>query len=205
MQQLKTDKPPIEKLTDQEVYEKLWTSKESLRAQLLQVLKSLEESDLKHKAIALAKEIPKQVTSEANFTKLCQQIRQTLQQISLMLRHLPSRRICIPSFCDILWLYGYIETYFTPCKEYTKVVGDEVSIRKCDVRGDSSNQRVLYANEQEKTIYKGRKEYDNAYVWGQLVGWYKQTVGKPNASLSADRRGTLSMPDLESFILNERN
>ena len=32
--------------------------------------------------------------------------------------------------------------------------------------------------------------------------WYKQTVDKPNASLSADRRGTLSIPDVQSFIVN---
>jgi hypothetical protein len=37
------------------------------------------------------------------------------------------------------------------------------------------------------------------------VGWFKQTVEKPNASLSADRRGTLSMPDLESFIVSAKN
>lgn len=35
-------------------------------------------------------------------------------------------------------------------------------------------------------------------MWGQLSGWYKQTVYDPTASLSAERRGTLSMPDIES-------
>jgi len=30
-------------------------------------------------------------------------------------------------------------------------------------------------------------------------------VDKPNASLSADRRGTLSIPDLESFIVTSKN
>ena len=50
-------------------------------------------------------------------------------------------------------------------------------------------------------VYKGFKEYDASFIWGQLVGWYKQTVDKPNASLSAERRGVLSVPDLESFAL----
>jgi [histone H3]-lysine4 N-trimethyltransferase ATXR3 len=53
--------------------------------------------------------------------------------------------------------------------------------------------------------YKGQKEYDSQYIWGQLVGWYKQTVDKPNASLSADRRGTLSIPDVQSFIVQEKS
>ena len=64
---------------------------------------------------------------------------------------------------------------------------------------------VLNTVDQEKTVYHGCKEYDPGYVWGQLIGWYKQTVDKPNASLSADRRGTLSMPDLESFIISAKN
>ena len=37
------------------------------------------------------------------------------------------------------------------------------------------------------------------------MGWYKQTVDKPNSSLSADRRGSLSMPDLHSFIVSAKN
>ena len=53
---------------------------------------------------------------------------------------------------------------------------------------------------QSKTIYTNNKEYDSQYVWGQLVGWNKQTVEQPNASLSADRRGTLSIPDITSFL-----
>ncbi len=42
------------------------------------------------------------------------------------------------------------------------------------------------------------KKYGQGFVWGQLSGWYKQTVYDPTASLSAERRGTLSMPDIES-------
>ncbi|GAB4817034.1 hypothetical protein N2152v2_004080 [Parachlorella kessleri] len=42
------------------------------------------------------------------------------------------------------------------------------------------------------------KSYRPLYVWGQLSGWFKQTVNDPTASLSAERRGTLSLPDVES-------
>lgn len=31
-----------------------------------------------------------------------------------------------------------------------------------------------------------------------MSAWYKQTVYDPTASLSAERRGTLSLPDVES-------
>lgn len=42
------------------------------------------------------------------------------------------------------------------------------------------------------------KKYGQGFVWGQLSNWFKQTVYDPTASLSADRRGTLSLPDAES-------
>lgn len=40
--------------------------------------------------------------------------------------------------------------------------------------------------------------YGPHYVWAQLSSWFKQTVYDPTASLSADRRGTLSLPEVES-------
>ena len=43
-----------------------------------------------------------------------------------------------------------------------------------------------------------KKIYRPTYVWGQLSGWFKQTVNDPTASLSAERRGALSLPDIES-------
>lgn len=67
------------------------------------------------------------------------------------------------------------------------------------------DKTVKSAADLGKSVYKGFKEYDPSYIWGQLVGWYKQTVDKPNASLSADRRGTLSMPDIESFRITQKN
>lgn len=43
-----------------------------------------------------------------------------------------------------------------------------------------------------------RKKYSQQFIWGQLNGWFKQTVYDPAATLSAERRGTLSLPDMES-------
>lgn len=40
--------------------------------------------------------------------------------------------------------------------------------------------------------------YGPHYIWAQLSSWFKQTVYDPTASLSADRRGTLSLPEVES-------
>ena len=126
-----------------------------------------------------------------------------------MLRHVKTKRVAIPALCDNLLLYARTLTYFTPF-EYGRYRGREILIRKCDVAIGSNTagvgkNGVICVNEQEKTVYRGVKEYQQSYIWGQLIGWYKQTVDKPNASLSADRRGTLTLPDLDSFIITAKN
>lgn len=40
----------------------------------------------------------------------------------------------ITGLCDILWLYANTETYFTPNENYKKFTGEEIKVRKCDVR-----------------------------------------------------------------------
>jgi hypothetical protein len=112
--------------------------------------------------------------------------------------------VMIPAFCDLLWVYGHTTTYFSPNEKYSKCKGVKQQIRKCDVRNDTAKS-ILSADELEKCIYEGKKEYDPGFIYGQLVGWFKQTVDKPNASLSADRRGTLSLPDFNSFIASQTN
>lgn len=42
------------------------------------------------------------------------------------------------------------------------------------------------------------KQYSASFLWGQLVTWYKQTIYNPATTLSAERRGTLSLPALEN-------
>ena len=42
------------------------------------------------------------------------------------------------------------------------------------------------------------KKYRPLFVWGQLIGWFKQTVLDPTSSMSTDRRGTVCLPDMES-------
>ena len=84
-----------------------------------------------------------------------------------------------------------------------KTKRDEQKIRKCDVRmATSESGKIIAPNgkvsfttaDQEKSVYKGFKEYDPGYIWSQLIGWFKQTVEKPNATFSADNRGSQRQP-----------
>lgn len=61
------------------------------------------------------------------------------------------------------------------------------------------------AEKQGKATMGMAKKYGAGFIWGQLNGWYKQTVFDPTASLSAERRGTISMPDIESCYGSSRN
>lgn len=67
-------------------------------------------------------------------------------------------------------------------------------------REDSTLRRGLgaVAEKQGRAHVGLAKKYGPGFVWGQLNGWYKQTVFDPTASLSAERRGTISLPDIES-------
>lgn len=65
-------------------------------------------------------------------------IRYVLAQISDMLRPIKSQSVLIQPLCDTLWLYARIETYFTPNQNYSKCKGEELKIRKCDVRNESN-------------------------------------------------------------------
>jgi len=51
-------------------------------------------------------------------------------------------------------------------------------------------------------VSQGAKSYKGTMLWGQLVGWFKQTVVNPEASLSQDRRGTLSNPVFSGSYVN---
>ncbi len=52
---------------------------------------------------------------------------------------------------------------------------------------------------EEKVLFESVHNFKGNSLWGQLGGWFKQTVVNPEASLSQDRRGTLSYPSFEGF------
>ena len=93
--------------------------------------------------------------------------------ISQCLRGTQSKIVQIPPLCDMLLLIARTKTYFTPT-DYLKCRGEEILIRKCDVSVDlKKHQEFLGVDDQESAVYRGFKEYDASFIWGQLVGWYK--------------------------------
>ena len=132
-----------------------------------------------------------------------------LRNLSYRLRKVKTNIVFVDALADIIYLFSHIYTYFTTTDSYKTFNSDEVAVRKCEISCDTKYRdkfkNVPHAFGEEQIVHKSKKEYNAAYVWGQLCYWYKQTVDKPNASLTTDRKGTLSLPDLDSFNLDRPN
>ena len=90
-------------------------------------------------------------------------------------------------------------------QNYPSVIHN-IRIRECDL---TNFQKYLYCNQidiqdEGREIYKKDKKYGCNYLWGQMVYWTKQTIDKPDASLSAGRRGTLTYPEIISSFFRTR-
>ena len=205
-----TNEAPLRTLTFRETFQKFIEGPSSFRHSLLMMLEKLEESKVKKECIRLFWNVSDISINDTMDDDQCKakymRVLEILKELSMAIRKIKSRVIFTEALADILYLYSHTFTYFTATEAYKKFTGEEVWVRKCEVTCEPKNKEIksnLIQNEEERTVFKGAKEYETTYIWGQLAGWYKQSVEKPNASLSADRRGTLSYPDLESFDLQK--
>jgi hypothetical protein len=96
---------------------------------------------------------------------------------------------------DILYMYAFTHHYFTP-HDYNAHSSEEMIICPKEFLNFSSKKEEL---SRKKDFHETRK-YSSLFVWGQLVAWYKQTIAQPQASLSQDRRGTLSFPTFDTIM-----
>jgi [histone H3]-lysine4 N-trimethyltransferase ATXR3 len=92
---------------------------------------------------------------------------------------------------DITYFYALTHTYFSPT-DFKSFEADEIVIGLSDILGEKGAP-----NERKE---RSKKKYSGPFVWGQIVSWYKQTIVCPEASLSQDRRGTLSYPLIKSIM-----
>ena len=130
------------------------------------------------------------------------------------------------ALADALLLYARTETWVTPERYQTffsepvKLVplpkdhewksGEGASAEPAggsdagDARTSAQAQAATKPKVKLAQAFKGdlenvmKKKYQPHFTWGQTVSWFKQTIYDPSASLSADRRGTMSLPDPES-------
>ena len=112
---------------------------------------------------------------------------------------------------DLGVLYASTTNWVKASQEYKSFVSPKVPINLEDLFLNREAEAELDAEDENRLVTSAQikakkhenhpalqKSYRPMYVWGQLNSWFKQTVNDPTASLSADRRGCVSMPDIDS-------
>ena len=204
--------PPLRFLSEKEKYEYHWKPmKEYLRENFIKLKEKVQNNKYlqeKYQRIIIALTPPIFMAGEFNYKNLNVESKEIIIKISKILYEISKNEkeiklLDYKSLADILYLYAQTKVLFTANKNINgSFYGENIQILKRDV--DNSCVPEEFINSPLDTVIaEGKKEYENNYIWGQLVGWYKQTVDKPNASLSAERKGVLCYPDIESFFWNE--
>ena len=204
--------PPLKFLSEKEKYEFHWKPmKEYLRENFIKLKDKVKDNKYlqeKYQKIIIALTPPIFMAGEFNFKNLNIESKEILIKISKILYEISKTETQIKlidhkSLADILYLNAQTRVLFAANKNINgSFYGENIQILKRDV-DNSCVPNEYISSPLDTVIAEGKKEYENNYIWGQLVGWYKQTVDKPNASLSAERKGVLCYPDIESFFWNE--
>ncbi len=126
---------------------------------------------------------------------------------------------------DLAVLYASTRNWISASRDYKTFASPKVPInledlflnREADIESNAEDENRLVTAAQLKAKKHEnhpalQKSYRPTYIWGQLTNWFKQTVNDPTASLSADRRGCLSLPDIDSafktgynYVQKDRN
>lgn len=110
----------------------------------------------------------------------------------------------LTALADLLVLYAATKTWFSHDRNYKSYSSPPLprSLVREHVPARSDGSAGVRPEALKPATLS--KTYRPGYVWGQLSMWHKQTVADPTASLSADRRGALSLPDVESAFCGQQ-
>ena len=205
--------PPLKFLSEKEKYEYHWKPmKDYLRENFIKLKEKINPKNKilseKYQKIIVSLTPPIFISGELNYKNLNIESKETLLKVSKILYEISSvenniKLLDYKGLADILSLYVKTKVLFTTNKNINGCFfGENVQILKRDV-DDSCVPNEYLNSPLDTVIYEGKKEYENNYIWGQLVGWYKQTVDKPNVTLSTEKKGALCYPDIESFFWND--
>lgn len=149
---------------------------------------------------AIIQELQKIIGSDSNLNEF--ESRKELLKVSVLVQKLSIKCLNSQAMADIIYFYAFTSAFF---KAHSfKGVQTSIKIRLCDL---TFPEKYLYqkipVEEEAETVYEDTKKLSSQYIWGQLVGWLKQTVEKPEASLSQNRRGTVTYPEFSGSFFKE--
>uniref|UniRef100_A0A7S1SLP8 SET domain-containing protein n=1 Tax=Tetraselmis chuii TaxID=63592 RepID=A0A7S1SLP8_9CHLO len=179
---------PLRMLIESEVIEHLWSGGASIARRFV----TTASTALHHTSSG--------ASTMAKLKHLLEQAPSTVDACRHLLRNMASTLGALgPAFHaahDACLLYANTEYFFEPSK-YHAISTNLGDVEPASPKGGKPGGK--HAGERDS----GCKKYRPGFLWGQMSAWYKQTVRDPSASLSADRRGTVSLPDPESCFGKE--
>jgi hypothetical protein len=173
--------PPLRKLDKKDIVQWIWKRDDSVVNELLQCLAPhLSKEALSDLKQSISKHGPHD--SGTNLMHCLLWLRDELRRLpaTCKARH--------DAAADLIHIYAYTKNFFI-VEDYAAVESTSMNIHPLDLgssRHTISGPRVWH------------KTYSKEYVWGQLIGWYKQSVADPGASLAKAGRGCLTLPDVSS-------
>eukprot|EP00668_Euglena_longa_P031445 GGOE01040647.1.p1 GENE.GGOE01040647.1~~GGOE01040647.1.p1 ORF type:complete len:963 (+),score=216.69 GGOE01040647.1:35-2923(+) len=185
---------PLRLLSEEEVLRYLWVDSDSIKARWLKASPSKWRcSKTKRSGEPLSDAALDNISNITHHTcTTAHEAREQLRRLSRALRHHGAGHAAA---ADCLLLYAETETWFTP-EKYIGFSSPPVSLS--DVLLPPSPSAAATKPQSTSRRLTDAKKYASHFIWGQLAAWFKQTIYDPSASLSADRRGTVSLPDPES-------
>jgi hypothetical protein len=160
---------PLIRLTETEVFNFYWGGDTSLRGQLVKN----EYPNLK-----ISKILQQPCSDLLQAKRLLLQVRDLLRG---------KETWGSQGVADILHLHVFTHTHFRPIL-YNSFISQPIEVRFCDLYKTPPPDKSF-----NDTFKQGSKTYSSSYIEGALTGWFKQTVENPAASLSAEKRGTLTL------------
>jgi hypothetical protein len=183
------ERPPLKSLDVKDVIRNLWKREDSVVRTLVSCLDThrIDVPQIK-KLVHSKTEIP--LNEEG--LKI---VRKNFIEIANILKTLPSAPNCKHhAASDLLTFYANTENWFSS-DPFEMVCSPPLAQEHLGPR----HYAVL------KNHNKLSKVYQQQYVWGQCMYWMRQTIESPNSSLSAERRGTIALPDISSCYATTRH
>lgn len=190
---LKIDSPPLIPLEKNEIFDYLYEGEDSIRGILYKNFKELltrlnnksiqkELLDKISRIISLLKEESSYTALQNNLINSIKLLSDKFVEISKILRECEKidqskQYLSYSALSDTLFLLSKTSTFFKHNNKYKSVESIDIHIRKRDINTNTGiNTNHLTKEELDKSVCEGKKSYDKFYIWGQLIGWFKQTV-----------------------------
>lgn len=211
---INSNQPPIIKATDEEIIDFMWNNKEySLRILLYNNIINLIDKgtdDFNNKIFEVINKIHEDCLTLTDVKMNLIKISKILYDISKISSS--SKFAAFEPLSDIVLLQAKTKNYFKfnslyPIPDNSVNISilqrDISTTSKVNQSGKSGQGECnMTQDDLNKIVAEGCKKYDKYYIWGQIVGWFKQTVNKPDASLLNDKKGCMIYPDVDSFFLS---